>query len=141
MDGKAFRFAVQAVPEDGEQWLDRARRATQFGGEPGVRLLVRLISALLAAARGHHRQALEELAAAGRVQAGWVAVAVVAVAAVVLAVGQLRRVRTTYAITDRRLTIETGLLARELRQTRLERVQNVSCGQSLGERLLRVGIQ
>jgi LuxR family maltose regulon positive regulatory protein len=28
----------------GEQWLDRARRATQSGGEPGIRLLVHLIS-------------------------------------------------------------------------------------------------
>ena len=55
--------------DDGEQWLDRARRATHFGGEPGVRLLVRLISALLAAARGYQQQALEEFAAAGRVQA------------------------------------------------------------------------
>ncbi len=55
--------------DHGEQWLDRARRATQSGGEPGIRLLVRLISAILPAARGHHRQALAEFAAAGRVQA------------------------------------------------------------------------
>jgi probable F420-dependent oxidoreductase len=31
MDGKAFRFAVQAVPEDGEQWLAIARRAESLG--------------------------------------------------------------------------------------------------------------
>jgi LuxR family maltose regulon positive regulatory protein len=55
--------------DHGEQWLDRARRATQSGGEPGIRLLVHLISAILPAARGHHRQALAEFAAAGRVQA------------------------------------------------------------------------
>jgi LuxR family transcriptional regulator, maltose regulon positive regulatory protein len=55
--------------EYGEQWLDRARRATQCGGEPGTRLLVRLISAILPAARGHHRQALAELLEARRVQA------------------------------------------------------------------------
>lgn len=53
----------------GEQWLDRARRATQSGGEPGIRLLVCLISAILPAARGDHRQALAEFAEAGRVQA------------------------------------------------------------------------
>jgi LuxR family transcriptional regulator, maltose regulon positive regulatory protein len=53
----------------GEQWLDRARRATQAEGEPGIRLLVRLISALLPAARGEHRKALAEFAAAERVQA------------------------------------------------------------------------
>jgi LuxR family transcriptional regulator, maltose regulon positive regulatory protein len=53
----------------GEQWLDRARRATQAGGEPGVQLLVHLISAILLAARGQHREALAEFAAAGHVQA------------------------------------------------------------------------
>jgi LuxR family transcriptional regulator, maltose regulon positive regulatory protein len=53
----------------GEQWLDRARRATRSDGEPGVRLLVALTSAMLQAARGHHRQALEEFAAARQLQA------------------------------------------------------------------------
>ena len=53
----------------GEQWLGRARRATRSGGEPGIRLLVRLISGTLQAARGQHREALAEFAAAGRVQA------------------------------------------------------------------------
>jgi LuxR family transcriptional regulator, maltose regulon positive regulatory protein len=52
----------------GEQWLDRARRATQAGGEPGIRLLVHLISALLPAARGHHHEALTEFDAAAQVQ-------------------------------------------------------------------------
>ena len=53
----------------GEQWLGRARRATQAGGEPGIRLLIHLISATLPAARGRHREALAEFAAAGQVQA------------------------------------------------------------------------
>jgi LuxR family maltose regulon positive regulatory protein len=52
-----------------EIWLDRAKHATQPNGEPGVRLLVCLTSAILQAARGHGHQALAELAAAGRVQA------------------------------------------------------------------------
>ncbi len=55
--------------DHGEQWLDRARRGTQTGGEPGIRLLVQLISAILPAARGHHHEALPELVAAGEVQA------------------------------------------------------------------------
>jgi LuxR family transcriptional regulator, maltose regulon positive regulatory protein len=50
-------------------WLDRARRATQADGEPGVRLLVFLTSAILQAARGHGHRALEEFAAARQVQA------------------------------------------------------------------------
>jgi LuxR family maltose regulon positive regulatory protein len=52
-----------------EQWLDRARRATQADGEPGIRLLVCLTSAILQAARGRCHRALEEFAAAGRMQA------------------------------------------------------------------------
>jgi LuxR family transcriptional regulator, maltose regulon positive regulatory protein len=55
--------------DDGEQWLERARHATRCDGEPGVRLLVRLTSAMLQAARGNHHQALEEFAAARQVQA------------------------------------------------------------------------
>jgi LuxR family maltose regulon positive regulatory protein len=51
-----------------EHWLDRARHATQADGEPGVRLLVCLTSAIIQAARGHHHRALEEFAAAGRMQ-------------------------------------------------------------------------
>jgi LuxR family transcriptional regulator, maltose regulon positive regulatory protein len=49
-------------------WLGRARRATQAGGEPGIRLLVCLTSAMLEAARGHCDRALEEFAAARQVQ-------------------------------------------------------------------------
>ncbi len=52
-----------------EHWLDRARRATQADGEPGIRLLVSLTSAILQAARGHRHRALEEFAAARRMQA------------------------------------------------------------------------
>jgi LuxR family maltose regulon positive regulatory protein len=52
-----------------EHWLDRARRATQADGEPGIRLLVCLTSAIIAAARGYYHRALEEFAAAGQMQA------------------------------------------------------------------------
>jgi LuxR family maltose regulon positive regulatory protein len=55
--------------DHGEQWIDRARRATQAGGEPGLQLLIHLISAILPAARGQYREALAELVAAGQVQA------------------------------------------------------------------------
>jgi LuxR family transcriptional regulator, maltose regulon positive regulatory protein len=55
--------------DHGEQWLGRARRATQAGGEPGIQLLIHLIAAVLPAARGQHREALAEFAAVGQVQA------------------------------------------------------------------------
>ncbi|MFJ6894661.1 LuxR C-terminal-related transcriptional regulator [Streptomyces hokutonensis] len=53
----------------GEQWLDRARHVTRSEGEPGVRLLVHLTSAMLCAARGQHAETLAELTAAEQVQA------------------------------------------------------------------------
>lgn len=77
--------------------------------------------------------------AAGHVEIGWVIVAVLAVFVVMIAAGQLRRLATTYSITNQRLTVETGLLSRELHQTRLERVQNVNSIQSLAGRLLGIG--
>ena len=55
--------------DHGAQWLDRARHATRAGSEPGIQLLLHLISAILPAAHGQHREALAELDAAAQVQA------------------------------------------------------------------------
>jgi uncharacterized membrane protein YdbT with pleckstrin-like domain len=54
-------------------------------------------------------------------------------------VGWLRRLSTRYAITDRRLRIQRGILSRKSEEARVERVQNVSVSQTLPERILRVG--
>jgi uncharacterized membrane protein YdbT with pleckstrin-like domain len=75
----------------------------------------------------------------GAVQAGWVGAAVLVIFLIVLLWGLIRRITTTYTITNRRLTIRSGLLSREMHETRLERVQNVNSRQRLLERLLRVG--
>jgi uncharacterized membrane protein YdbT with pleckstrin-like domain len=77
--------------------------------------------------------------AGNHVQVGWVAVAVVVVFLVLVLIGQIRRIGTTYSITNQRLTIQTGILSRDVHQTRLERIQNVNSSQSLFERLLRIG--
>jgi uncharacterized membrane protein YdbT with pleckstrin-like domain len=77
--------------------------------------------------------------ASGHVMTEWVVFVVLVIFVIVLLAGLIGRVRTTYTITSERLTIHTGLMARDLRQTRLERVQNVSARQSMLERLLRVG--
>jgi uncharacterized membrane protein YdbT with pleckstrin-like domain len=77
--------------------------------------------------------------ASGHVEVGWVIVVVLVVFAALIGAGQIKRIQTTYSITNQRLTIETGLFSRDLHQTRLERVQNVNCIQSLGDRLLRIG--
>lgn len=78
-------------------------------------------------------------AAEHRVQAPWVIAAVLIVFVIGLVRGTLRRVATTYTITDQRLAIERGLLSREVHETSLDRVQNVRCRQSLMQRMLSVG--
>ena len=69
----------------------------------------------------------------------WVVIAVAVVLALVGLVGFIRRIQTTYTITDKRLTIVSGLLSRDQHETRLERVQNVNSSQSVLERILRIG--
>jgi len=53
--------------------------------------------------------------------------------------GFVKRVATTYTITNRRLNIKRGIISREIQETRLERVQNVNYRQSAFQRLLQVG--
>jgi uncharacterized membrane protein YdbT with pleckstrin-like domain len=59
--------------------------------------------------------------------------------AVLLIVGWLKRISTRYAITDRRLRIQRGIVSRNVEEARLERVQNVNVRQSILERMLQVG--
>jgi uncharacterized membrane protein YdbT with pleckstrin-like domain len=54
-------------------------------------------------------------------------------------VGLLKRIGTTFVITNERLHIRRGLFSKSVQQTLLERVQNVNTSQSFFERLLRVG--
>ena len=53
--------------------------------------------------------------------------------------GYVWRMATTYTITNRRLHIKRGIVARRTQEARLERVQNHNTQQSVLERLLRVG--
>ena len=59
--------------------------------------------------------------------------------ALVVLVGFVRRVETRYTITNQRLRIQRGILAKNVQQTRIERVQNVNTRQSMVDRILRVG--
>jgi uncharacterized membrane protein YdbT with pleckstrin-like domain len=67
-----------------------------------------------------------------------VAVALIGVALTLL-VGFIRRVTTSYTITDRRLHIRRGIVSREIQETRLERVQNVNYHQGFFQRILQIG--
>jgi uncharacterized membrane protein YdbT with pleckstrin-like domain len=54
-------------------------------------------------------------------------------------IGFLRRMATVYTISNRRLNIKRGIISRDIQETRLERVQNVSYSQTAFQRMLKVG--
>ena len=111
-----------------------------FDGHPSWRSLAGLYGrGLFGALAAGVIAGIVTVIATGHVQVGWVIAAVALAFLVLLVIGQIHRIQTTYSITNQRLTIETGLFSRDLHQTRLERVQNVNATQSLGERILRVG--
>jgi len=70
---------------------------------------------------------------------GTVFLVILAIVAATVLVGFLKRVSTTYTITDRRLNIRRGIVSREVQETRLERVQNVNYQQSIYQRLVQIG--
>jgi uncharacterized membrane protein YdbT with pleckstrin-like domain len=73
------------------------------------------------------------------VNSGLVAAVAVVGAALVILVGFIKRIATVYTITNQRLRIKRGILAKRVQQTRIDRVQNVNTEQSVIDRLLRVG--
>jgi uncharacterized membrane protein YdbT with pleckstrin-like domain len=63
----------------------------------------------------------------------------VAVFAVAVIVGFIKRIATTYSITNQRLRIRRGLVSRNVQETRVDRIQNVNTDQGVLERILQVG--
>ena len=61
------------------------------------------------------------------------------IVAVTILVGFVKRIATVYTITDRRLNIKVGIIARKVQETRLQRVQNVNYGQGVYERIVQIG--
>lgn len=70
---------------------------------------------------------------------GVIAVVAIAGFALLVVVGLLKRIATTYTITNHRLHIKRGIIARHVQQARLERVQNVNTDQGVIQRMLQVG--
>jgi uncharacterized membrane protein YdbT with pleckstrin-like domain len=105
-----------------------------FQGHPSWRAILGfyLKGVLIAAVAG----AIAKLVGAG---AATVFLVVLAVIAVTVLAGFLKRVATTYTITDRRLNIKRGIVSREIQETRLERVQNVNYRQSVYQRIMQIG--
>jgi uncharacterized membrane protein YdbT with pleckstrin-like domain len=61
------------------------------------------------------------------------------IAAITILAGFVKRVATIYTITDRRLNIKVGIVARKVQETRLQRVQNVNFSQGVYERVMQIG--
>lgn len=105
-----------------------------FEGHPSWRSILRfyVIGLVVAAVV----VAIADLAGAGT---GIVILLAFAGAGIVMLVGLLMRIGTTYKVSDRRLWIRRGLLSRAVQETRIERVQNVNTRQGVFERILGVG--
>jgi uncharacterized membrane protein YdbT with pleckstrin-like domain len=119
-------------PEPGEEIF--------FHGHPSWRSILSMyVKGLILAILAGVIAGIVTRASSRSVDVAWVALVVLVALMLVLIAGLLRRIATTYTITNRRLTIATGILSREHHETRLERVQNVNSSQSLLERMLSVG--
>ena len=111
-----------------------------FEGHPSWRsILAFYLKGLLGAALLGVLVALVTRVIDDDVNEGLVFLVVLVVIALTVLVGFVKRVATTYTITDRRLNIKRGLISREIQETRLERVQNVNYRQSAIQRMLGVG--
>lgn len=105
-----------------------------FRGHPSWRAILGfyLKGVLVAAVAG----AIAKLLGAG---GGTVFLVVLAVIAIAVLAGFVKRVATVYTITNRRLNIKRGIVSREVQETRLERVQNVNYRQSIYQRAMQIG--
>ena len=63
----------------------------------------------------------------------------VALFAVAVVVGFVKRIATTYAISNQRLRIRRGIISRNVQETRVDRIQNVNTDQGVIDRVLQVG--
>ncbi len=73
------------------------------------------------------------------VDSGLVTLVAVVLLVVVLVAGYIKRLFTTYTITNHRLHIRRGIIARAEQQTLINRVQNVNTHQSVLQRMLVIG--
>jgi len=70
---------------------------------------------------------------------GLVVLIAIAGVGITVLVGFVKRIATSYTITNRRLHIKRGIVSRTIQETRLERVQNVNFSQSVIQRFLQIG--
>ncbi len=73
------------------------------------------------------------------VDTGLVTLVAIVLLVLVLVAGWVKRLFTTYTISDHRLHIRRGIIARAEQQTLINRVQNVNTHQSVIQRFLMIG--
>jgi uncharacterized membrane protein YdbT with pleckstrin-like domain len=128
----AYAFAMAPRLAPGEQIM--------FQGHPSWRSIISYyIKGLLGVLVIAFLVGLGTRIANGDVDTGLVIIVAVVGVAIVILAGFIKRITTHYTITNRRLHIKRGIIARDIQETRLERVQNVNYNQSPLERLLQVG--
>jgi uncharacterized membrane protein YdbT with pleckstrin-like domain len=111
-----------------------------FEGHPSWRSILGFyIKGLVVAAIGGAIAAGVTKATGDEVAVGIVTLVVVVLIVVVLVAGYLMRLFTTYTISNHRLHIRRGIVARAEQQTQISRVQNVNTHQSVLQRVLAVG--
>jgi uncharacterized membrane protein YdbT with pleckstrin-like domain len=111
-----------------------------FEGHPSWRSIIGFyLKGLLVVAGGGALAGVATQIAGDEVNAGLVTLVVIVLLAIVLAAGYLKRLFTTYTITDHRLHIRRGIIARAEQQTLVTRVQNVNTHQSVLQRMLAIG--
>jgi uncharacterized membrane protein YdbT with pleckstrin-like domain len=111
-----------------------------FQGHPSWRAILGfylkgiLISALVAAIVAGVTRVLDD-----EVNEALVVIVFLVAVGLTILIGFVKRVATTYTITNRRLNIKRGIVSREVQETRLERVQNVNYDQSVFQRAMQIG--
>ncbi len=111
-----------------------------FEGHPSWRSILGFyVKALLGVVLAGAAVAIATRVADEEVNTGLVTLVVVVLLGLVLVAGYIKRLFTTYTISNHRLHIRRGIVARAEQQTQINRVQNVNTHQSVLQRMLMIG--
>lgn len=111
-----------------------------FEGHPSWRSILGFyLKGLLVVVLGAAAVAVATKIADDEVNSALATVVALVLLAMVLVAGYVKRLFTTYTISNHRLHIRRGIIARAEQQTQISRVQNVNTHQSVLQRMLMIG--
>jgi uncharacterized membrane protein YdbT with pleckstrin-like domain len=111
-----------------------------FEGHPSWRSILDFyVKGLVIVAIGGAIAAAATRIGGDKVDWGLVTVVALALLVIVAIAGYVKRLFTTYTITNNRLHIRRGIISRAEQQTQINRVQNVNTHQSVVQRMLFIG--